>query len=1268
MSAKNKKSLKLIIAALVVALSSVFLPTMGAYAEMQGNGEEKAKNYLYATAAYQCARSASEGNFENFNEFVTIGQSISSIFTNSFKQTKVSIGKWLGDDDGKITCGDAIDKAAAAIGITSITAEDMDFGGFLYQVYSLFSEPIEYLNCVYPITMDADAEDVFMNADGNDWIEFWWPQGYVDDLASEGGIKDKTSTTPLYFGFGQNGQFVKVGYSTGQSLDSELNPNLAENVSTAWSNVSTNIMPDQREDGALNTFCKDLISSPFIKIFSRVEQVCSTSANGPNSGQSCQNETTYGNIRFAKDVAGSDGVYSNYFWRTGYYTNYHLGDNQKKAIYDNHFTRVANPQPVTGLYGRIIQSGSTGNTAEWARSADGLNASVGMSSRLKRNISDLLFGGNYLAGSMISPDDYLDAHPEIKYVIMGRYLFNGDNGLARGRNCGGFSIRSDDPNYDPSNTYWNTAQSYNVTTQAYPTTTIGHKDPFITKIGGDAGLDEGDASLTAAWKPGGGEENCKDIAEAFNSITLSGGNHGGTLRAVFGYINPITIDSGGSVPVTPYNPANPGNVETAEVNCYTHAGALGWILCPIVESGSQFVSDVYDKFIEPQLVLDSGLFTNYAQGGNQGGQETYEAWQTFRNLANIAFVAVFLFVIFSQLTGFGIDNYGIKKILPKLIVAAIIINASYYICQIAIDAANIAGYGIKNIMGTVGQVPADSEFAIHDGGHTLASIGSNLGIVALITALAAPAVLGQGIGILISVFTALIGVVVAILTLFVVLAARKALSLVLVVISPLAFLCYMLPNTKKLFNKWLDALKGTLLAFPICAAMVFGGQAVSRIVILASSEVEGTPFFMTLIAAATAVAPIFLIPSTLKKSMGAVSAVIDKASHGVNRFAKGRWQGSKTAKNMKESGAQWADRRASGLKFDEKGNFVGFTKRGQRQNERYKDRKGSLAARRLQAQRLAALQQNNASLANADKFGSEEYLMNIQSGHLEDEDKKRIANIEAAYRRGDKTNANGDKFNMNDNKSRGATGLYAAMKHAANEGNMDDVLALSNIAAQTEDGRDIIASLFDGFDIDTQNKLSSHLIKNYGKTFKDNRRTFHDKMASIASGGDGSDAKVNSASLKGALINSMDKEEYEAVQARAEELSNKGSHRDATEEKEYEEIIGALRSAMEDQSFSGTKEGRKNDIKKDLERFEPPVSAMVAEAAKAAQKAQADSAAATQAAQQAAAAQAQADAMKAQADALNELNQHLKAQNANQFGVGDPNHHFPPSSFDGGNA
>lgn len=531
---------------------------------------------------------------------------------------------------------------------------------------------------------------------------------------------------------------------------------------------------------------------------------------------------------------------------------------------------------------------------------------------------------------------------------------------------------------------------------------------------------------------------------------------------------------------TPYDPSNPDNPETTDVNCYTNAGAIGWILCPITESGGKFVQEIYDKFIEPQLVLDSGLFNR----DNQGGEQTYEAWQTFRNLANIAFVAVFLFVIFSQLTGFGIDNYGIKKILPKMIVAAIIVNVSYFICQIAIDLANIVGYGIKNIMATVGTVPESSQFAIYESGHTLSAIKADLGIAALVGALVVPAVLGQGVGILISVFTAVIGIVIAILTLFVVLAARKTLSLVLVVISPLAFLCYMLPNTKKLFNKWLDALKGTLLAFPICAGMVFGGQAVSRIVMLSSSNVNGTPFFMTLIAAATAVAPIFLIPSVLKKSMGAISGIIDRASHGVNRFAKGRWQGSRAAKNMKTSGERWANRRASGLKFDKDGNVVGLTRSGARRQKMYELTGNKAALRRMAVEQEAVATEEASNGAMASRAGDIGYMKNVQAGKYAAADKQRVSNIESSILNGENatdTGALGDellrKITSNDKDSILAHTNVLTSKGEAGQQEVSRALNEAFVAlkkAQDEGNTELAATISSGIQNFSQNVMTNH--------------------------------------------------------------------------------------------------------------------------------------------------------------------------------------------------
>ena len=339
-------------------------------------------------------------------------------------------------------------------------------------------------------------------------------------------------------------------------------------------------------------------------------------------------------------------------------------------------------------------------------------------------------------------------------------------------------------------------------------------------------------------------------------------------------------------PDPPEDPEDPGTPTETKPNCYSNSGALGWILCPIIEQGADFVEDIYEGFIEPFLVLDSGLFDT----GKSGGRETYKAWTQFQTYANILFVAGFLFVIFSQLTGIGIDNYGIKKILPKLVVGAILINLSYLICQLAIDVANIIGYGLKSIFDGIGYVELD-KVALAEAPsntiHTLKAVGTTSILVVLVALLAAPAVLAEGAGLLVPIFLAIIGIVIALFALFCILSLRKALAVVLVVISPLAFVCYMLPNTKKLFDKWLGFFKGILLSFPICSAMVYGGHAASRIIVAASDSAK-MPSLLALSAAIMAVAPIFLIPGVIKKAMGSISSMVTSLSNKLSTGAKGR--------------------------------------------------------------------------------------------------------------------------------------------------------------------------------------------------------------------------------------------------------------------------------------------------------------------------------------------------------------------------------------------
>ena len=346
---------------------------------------------------------------------------------------------------------------------------------------------------------------------------------------------------------------------------------------------------------------------------------------------------------------------------------------------------------------------------------------------------------------------------------------------------------------------------------------------------------------------------------------------------------------------------------TVAPDCYTNGGALAWVLCPIIDAGGSFVESAYEKYIEPFLILDSALFRN-----DSASNGTRQAWGNFQSIANLAFIVIFLVVIMSQITGYGIDNYGIKKILPKLIIAAILINLSYIICQVAVDVANIIGSGIKGMFEGIGKIDPSTSLIVAESPSVARAVGGTVIIVLLVGLISAPFVLSMGWAVLVPVFLAIISIVVAIVFLFILLGVRQALAVVLVVLSPMAFLCYMLPNTKKIYDRWFQMFKALLMAYPICALTVYGGQAVSRIMISASQTSGKVSFTMLLTAAVICIVPVYLIPSILKKSMGEVSNLVGKLQNlatSKSRDAAANTRGMRYLKRQGElyKGARQAD-------------------------------------------------------------------------------------------------------------------------------------------------------------------------------------------------------------------------------------------------------------------------------------------------------------------------------------------------------------------------
>ena len=318
-------------------------------------------------------------------------------------------------------------------------------------------------------------------------------------------------------------------------------------------------------------------------------------------------------------------------------------------------------------------------------------------------------------------------------------------------------------------------------------------------------------------------------------------------------------------------------------DCHTNAGAMGWLLCPIIDVSSAMVEKTYSGLIEPYLSIDAVLFDT----NSEGGAAVRSIWGVFQGFANLAFVIIFLFVIFSQLTGVGIDNYGIKKILPKLIIGAVLINVSYIICQLSVDVSNILGRAVKglfeNMAGTIGDSLSRVTVNLNP---SMAPPVSNkfdsgiLMIVGIASVLGIGAFHAAGPAIIIPALVALVSIVIGVLFLFIMLSLRQAIAVILVVVSPLAFAAYILPNTKKsIFDKWYEAFKGMLIAYPICSALVYGGDFVSKILIIAETGNGERPLSslgMTLSAAAVSIAPIFFIPSMIRKGMNSIGGLGDK--------------------------------------------------------------------------------------------------------------------------------------------------------------------------------------------------------------------------------------------------------------------------------------------------------------------------------------------------------------------------------------------------------
>lgn len=321
---------------------------------------------------------------------------------------------------------------------------------------------------------------------------------------------------------------------------------------------------------------------------------------------------------------------------------------------------------------------------------------------------------------------------------------------------------------------------------------------------------------------------------------------------------------------------------------------VGWIICASANFMAKLVDSIYN-IIEIMLRVQP-LQVDTSDGKNA----VYNVWSQMRSIANVLFVIAFMVIIYSQLTSAGISNYGIKKLLPRLAVAAIMVNISYWVCAIAVDISNILGTSIHSMLVSAREgmnISIDINWATITtallSGATLAL--AIVGGKAAISSGAIPTGAGEAIaqGAMYLMIPILVAVVIAIFVALFVLVARQALIVILILLSPLAFVALLLPNTDKFFDLWRKTFITMLLLYPIIS-LLFGGAAIAGLsIIAAAADGEGDGVqqpILILTGMAVMVIPLGITPLLVKFSgnLGRYAGVLKGKGNGIAKWSRSR--------------------------------------------------------------------------------------------------------------------------------------------------------------------------------------------------------------------------------------------------------------------------------------------------------------------------------------------------------------------------------------------
>lgn len=508
-----------------------------------------------------------------------------------------------------------------------------------------------------------------------------------------------------------------------------------------------------------------------------------------------------------------------------------------------------------------------------------------------------------------------NSDPSIKYLVsrsMIRGCIKDDNPQPRRHDSKDWEIQDVDSNGNLTNSYYipGNGQGYNAGGSNNREWPQKHYDAKISEwqcMNIYRRLVESAPKYQEALRQSATDTACVGLAGEKLSACKDGVNHKGNSAYCENRYNGDNENinackQGQSAEIKTPSEGDGGGEEEEKNSC--GIDGMGWLICPLMTFMGG-IADASYSVISQFLNIKPAIF---GKGSDAAGAE--QAWNFFRDIANVIFVLLFLWVIFSQVSSIGISNYGIKKVLPKLIVGAVLVNLSFYICQLAVDLSNILGFTLKEALeGAVSGVGGSSSNSA-----IVSGLGAAVAGILVLTGTVLFAALAVSIPTLLSLMLVL-------LVVLVILIVRQAVIVLLISIAPLAFAAWLLPNTESLFKKWVSMFRGLLMVFPIISLLYGAGKLAGAILMTtATSDPNDTAITMQFAGLAASILPLGATPFVLKSSLNSLGSIGAKIG-GLSSVATGSLKNSVMNKSrISDAKNAWKSRSAKKLAERRSGN------------------------------------------------------------------------------------------------------------------------------------------------------------------------------------------------------------------------------------------------------------------------------------------------------------------------------------------------------------